>query len=110
MRQEDAFRYDPDRHKISFAAGVGMLPIIIAARRSTGKTVRTSIAGVRELQQYRLTTHMTWEQLAAFIGVSRPALWSWCRPIDPRRDVSATSVTKVFKKTGIDIGPRSRRR
>jgi len=65
--------------------------------------------GIGALKQYRRDSHMTVQQLADFIGISRTTLWSWMRPLEPVKTIKPSSVALVLRKTGIDIGPRRRR-
>lgn len=104
--QQGALATSPNRLKLNETPGGGA-DTAVADRYGL---TRTTIKGIAALKAYRSDSGMTWEQLAHFIGISRTALWAWCRTRDPARSIARDHVALILERTGVDIGSRRRRR
>jgi hypothetical protein len=105
--QQGALATSPNRLKLNETPGGGGADTAVADRYGL---TRTTIKGIAALKAYRSDSGMTWEQLAHFIGISRTALWAWCRTRDPARSIARDHVALILERTGVDIGSRRRRR
>ena len=105
--QQGVLATSPNRLKLNENPRGGAYTTPIADRANI---THTTIHGIAALKLYRRDSGMTWDQLAQFIGISRQALWLWCRTRDPMRSINRDHVALILDRTGVNIGPRTRTR